>query len=268
MRAAAPSRLPQHYTRRAPPPPPPPAPPAPGPPGPPPDPRGKGACTESASRGGPRITREPPLENRCVRGGIPAPKGAEGNVLEPDRAGVEEEALYLPFPHLPDDGRRGEGDFVQPVGPMDHERMAVARFGEDPRVRFSEFLAVHPDDLSTDAGGIADRSEDVEDRADGDLTPRPDRIFHRGMEPGGEHEGDPGLVEGPLHPRRIRVEIHPEGFQHVRASGPAGHGSVPVLGHGDAGPRGDECHGGGDVEGAGTVSSRTAGVEHLLPRLP
>jgi hypothetical protein len=80
----------------------------------------------------------------------------------------------------------------------------------------------------------------------------------------GEKKTDTYFVKTLLHGSRFNAYRHPERLKHIGAAAFAGHGTVPVLCNRRARSRGNECRGGGYVEGMGPVAARAAGVDDMV----
>src|SRR5438445_540127 len=131
--------------------------------------------------------------------------------------------------HLPRTRRAARADLVEAVLAMNDEGVLDAELGEDAgdllperRRRDAEQHAPHP-------GGIRERSEDVEDRADPDLSAHRPGVTHRGVVSRREHEPDPRLIDAAHDRLGTKVDADAERLQHVSAPARARRGTVAVL---------------------------------------
>ena len=118
----------------------------------------------------------------------------------------------------------------------------------------AERLAAHP-------AGIRQRTEDIEDGPDTELSAGRTGMAHRRMEGGREAEAHPGDVDTPTDAVRIERDIHPERLEHIGAPASARRRTVSVLGHRDPRTRRDQGSRGGDIEGPGAVAPGAAGID-------
>jgi hypothetical protein len=81
------------------------------------------------------------------------------------------------------DARRGgDGDLVETVPAVHHQRVRCTERGEHARHDFDEAFRVDAEDLPLRERGVRERPEDVEDRADAELFAHARDGGHRGME--------------------------------------------------------------------------------------
>src|SRR5207247_3527429 len=112
----------------------------------------------------------------------------------------------------------------------------------------------HADHLAPYAGGVGERAEQVEERADAELAAWRGRVPQRRLQRRRVEEGEAHRAETRRERRGREREPDPERLEGVRATHPARHGAVAVLGDRDAGGRGDQAGGGRDIERAGAVA--------------
>ena len=125
-----------------------------------------------------------------------------------------------------------------------------------PRCPHAKGLALH-------MRRVCQRTEDVKNRPDPELTPRRARVPHRRMERGREAKSHARLHDTAAHPLWPEHDVNAERLKHVGASTAAGRGPVAMLCDSQARARGHERRGGRDVEGAGAVAAGTAGIDRL-----
>jgi len=94
---------------------------------------------------------------------------------------------------------------------------------------------IDADQLACRTGWVRQRPQHIEDRADTDLPPRTDGVFHRPMQPGSEEKSDPDLLHTFLDDLRCRTDVDPQGLQDIRAAAATGDGAIAVFRHGQAG---------------------------------
>ena len=123
-----------------------------------------------------------------------------------------------------------------------------------------EILIVDPQYLCVCESRIGQGPKDVEDRANSDLTPRSYDVFHGAVKSRGEEETDSCLLETSAHPGGVDFDVHPQLLENICAAALAGDGAVTVFGHNYTRSCGNESRKGGDIEGMGSVTSGSAGV--------
>ena len=112
----------------------------------------------------------------------------------------------------------------------------------DPRARGAEqpqHLGHHPqlgaiadaEQLMGGAGGIAERAEQVEQRAHAELRAHRADVPHRGVMRAREHEADADFVDQRAIASALRRRAHAERFEHVRAARQGRGSAIAVLGH-------------------------------------
>ncbi len=155
-------------------------------------------------------------------------------------------------------GRRGE--LVEAVVAAEHPGVDAA-LGQDARHHRRHPLVGAPDGLSLRTGRVGERTEDVERRRDAELTPRDGGVAHRGVERGGEAEGDARLLRDLRHAGRRQVEADAERLEDVGRAGLGGRGPVAVLDDARARAGRDDRRHGRDVHRHGPVATRADDVE-------
>ena len=120
-----------------------------------------------------------------------------------------------------------------------------------------------PDELPGGAGGVRERSEEVEDGADREL------LAHRHDEAGRlvmhrrEHKAEADVPDAVGDRLGREVDAGAERLEHVGGPAPARGRAVAVLGHRAARAGGDQCRRRGYVEG-GPPAARPGGVEQVV----
>ena len=131
-----------------------------------------------------------------VVGGVAAAQTLGRAAAEAEPVGVHGELPDLPAVDRPDLGGRGGGQLVEPVVAAEHPRVdAAAREHAGHQRRHPVVGAA--DRLRLGLGRVGERAEQVERGGDAQLAPGDRRVPHRGVERGGEAEGDAGLLAHP-----------------------------------------------------------------------
>ena len=166
---------------------------------------------------------------------------------------------------LDDSGRAGGRQLVHPVGAVEDEGVLDPEPDQDVGHPPGERRVGDAERLAAGAGGVAERTEDIEDGAHAQLP-----AGHRGeaealVVDGREEEGDPDLLEAAGSAIGRQVDLDPERLEHVGAAAERRGGPVAVLGDPCAAGGGDDRCERRDVEGAERVAAGAAGVEQVLP---
>ena len=146
---------------------------------------------------------------------------------------------------------------------MHDQRELRAELQQDTRDRLAERGGRDAQELSTDAGGVRERAEDVEDRSDAELAPDRRSVPHRRVVARGEHESKSDLFEARRDAGRAEVDRDPELLEDVGAAAGARGRTVAVLRDARAGCDGDDRRDGRDVERVRTVAPGAAGVDRV-----
>ncbi len=120
---------------------------------------------------------------------------------------------------------------------------------------FGEVFIVDPQQLHGGRGGVGQRTQDVEYRAEPQLPANGAHILHRGMVVLGEKEAESGFFQHLPGLFRILGQVHAQGFQAVGCAAPGARRTVAVLGHFHAGSCRHQGRDRGDVEGIGSVAA-------------
>ena len=123
-------------------------------------------------------------------------------------------------------------------------------------------------DLRLDAGGIGQRPEDIERRAE--VQALADRLDepHRRVELRGEHKADVGLADALGDDLRAGVDIDAQLIENIGRAAAAGDAAVAVLGDVGAGAGRHEGGGRGDIERLDVRAAGAAGVDHVRRNRP
>ena len=78
------------------------------------------------------------------------------------------------------------------------------------------------DQLARGAGGIRQRPEEVEDRADRQLPPNRHNVFHRRVVARREHEAEANFLDAARHGAGPELDPDPQGLQQVCRAGATG----------------------------------------------
>ena len=134
------------------------------------------------------------------------------------------------------------------------------------RQQLGQLRPRHADDLTRRARGVRQRTEQIERRANPQLTPGGRRVLHRRMKRRREEERDVRVAQRALDDCRRRGDVDAELFEHVGAAAAARHRSIAVLRDLDAAGGDDDRRRRRDVERARPISAGAAGVEHVARR--
>ena len=115
--------------------------------------------------------------------------------------------------------------------------------------------------LSGGAGGVGERSEHVEDGTHCHFPAGTDGVFHGSVMGRGEEEADTRFVDAARDPLRIGIESNARRLQDIGAARTPGNRAIAVFCDPDSGSGGDQGPGGGDVEGAASVATGSAGID-------
>ena len=148
---------------------------------------------------------------------------------------------------------------------MHDQGMLTAKGLERLRYRFAKALAVDAEQLAANAGGIGQRSDEVEECAQAKLAARPDGMTHRTVVRRCEHEAEADVVDGSRDLLRRQIQGHAEALEEIGAAAGTRDGAVAVLGHLRSRRRGDEAGGGRDVEQVRPVAARAHEIDQVRP---
>ena len=147
---------------------------------------------------------------------------------------------------------------------VDDEGALGAELYERARQDGDELRRGNADHLPAHAGGIGERSEEIEERAYAELLSHRSHVPHRRVMSGSEEEPDPAFVDAGGDLGGQKLHLGAERRQHVGAAAFRRGGAIAVLGDPGAGCRGHERRGGGDVEGVRAVASGAASVDEPI----
>ena len=133
--------------------------------------------------------------------------------------------------------------------------MTHAEIHQNLRQRLNPRRIEHAQRKAAGPGGIRQRPQDVKHRPDLQFPARPRHVLHRAVQGPGEQEPDAHFVDTPADALGRGLDVHAQGFQHVRAAALAGCASIAVFGHGNPGARHHKRRRGADVERAGMVAA-------------
>jgi hypothetical protein len=184
-----------------------------------------------------------------------ARRAAESEILGDDRV-----AANSAVAEFGDVGLAGDGNFVHAVRAVDDEGAADAEFAKRESERLGEFRGGDADELRGGPGGIRERTEEIENRADAEIAARVDGVFHGRVHGGSEKEADADFFDGAADAFGGLMERDAEGFEDIGGAAAGTDGAIAVLGDADSRAGNDERRGGGNVERAGDIAARAAGV--------
>ena len=127
---------------------------------------------------------------------------------EADLLGRDLERAHRAFLQRGDEGRPGDRDLVEAVGAVHHPDAFRAEVLQHLRQRLDPLAREHADHLPPHAGGIGQRTEQVEDRAGAELDAGRADILHRRMVRRREHEADAGFLDAAPDDVRRQFDLH------------------------------------------------------------
>jgi len=140
-------------------------------------------------------------------------------------------------------GRCANGNFIKSVMAVDHKGVLCAQQFEGLGKHFGEFRCKNAEDLAVGCRRIGQGAQHIENGSQTDFFSGIGRKSHGAMINGCKQKTDPDFGYGFFHNFRINIDLHPQGFEHIRAAALAGNGPVAMLGNGNAAP-GDHKGGG------------------------
>ena len=158
-------------------------------------------------------------------------EGLQGTALQAEILRGQAVGADFALLEFSDLGRGADADFVQAVLGMHHHHMATAQALQHMGQRFHPAGGEYAHDLVGRAGGIGERPQQVEDRAHSHLPPWADGVFHGAMVQRREQETDADGFDAGADLFRAQFQPDSGGFQHIRAAGSTGDGTIAVLGH-------------------------------------
>ncbi len=165
------------------------------------------------------------------------------------------------FPYL---RRRRQADFIESIAAVNHQGVACVQEGERPGHEVKQFATTNTQQLMRGAGGVGQRPQAVEQRADAELAADVGDVAQGGMEVRREAEGEVAAFEAAAGEAGVAVDPDAQGGEHVGAAATAGDGAVAVLDHRHAHGGDDEGGGGADVERGRAIAAGAAGVQHAI----
>jgi hypothetical protein len=191
---------------------------------------------------------------------IAAANGFDGRAAQAEIFGRDGVAAHSAIAQFGDVRFATDGNFVQAIGAVNHQRALHAQFAESLGDELGEACVVHADNLRGCPGGIGQRAEQVEDGADAQLAARGNGVTRGGVHRGGVEEADADLFDGFGDAFRREFNFYAERFEHVGGAAARAGGAIAVFGDAHAGSGDDEGDRGGNVERAARVAARAAGV--------
>ena len=115
--------------------------------------------------------------------------------------------------------RAGGRQFVQPVRAMYDPGSDAPEIAQYVGHRLDPVAGKRTRELASNAGGVGERSQQVENRADAHLNPRAGHMAHGAVVARRHQESYAGLADRLFHMRHRGVKIDAEGGQNVRRAG-------------------------------------------------
>src|SRR5207248_5274625 len=183
---------------------------------------------------------------------------------QPDVLGIELVVGDGPVLQLEDPRGTSGGQLIEPVFAVEDERPLVSEVLQHADHQRRQRRSADPQHLTPYATGIGERAEDVEDRAHPELAARRARMAHGRMKAGSETEADARRLDAAPHAIRAKRNVDTKGLEHVGTAAAAGGGTVAMLGHWNAGARGDQRRRRRDIEGAGPIPAGATGIDRSV----
>ena len=202
--------------------------------------RAAAALSTTMSRCGPRSPASTRRTTSALAAGSPPTSWSLRRRGETERHGVDVEradaAVVGEGQHRRGPGRR---QLVEPAA-VDHPDVGRTVGAQRRQHALGEARVGDADHLAAHPPRVGHRSEQVEHQRDPDLAACRSGEAERRVEPGGETEPDPGLLDAAHHVVGRQLDRHAERFQHVRRAALRRGAARPVLAHRHAGGGGDE----------------------------
>src|SRR5438132_557051 len=131
----------------------------------------RASATGSASAARAPFAGEDRAGDAGVRRAVPTARGVARGALETDRLGRDLPLVDRAVPQLPRPRRPARRDLVQTLGAVHDERALRAELAQHRDHPLAQGRRRDAEQLPLHAGRVGQRPEDVEDRADPDLTP-------------------------------------------------------------------------------------------------
>jgi len=155
----------------------------------------------------------------------------------------------------------GERNFVKSARAVNDESAKGAKFGEGSGDGVDHVCGEDSEDLGFGACGIRERAEQIKNGAPSDLQAGWCGVAGGGVGCGSKEKADADFADGAASGGHGKIDAHAEGFENIRGAAAGTNGPVAMLGDVSARRGGDNCGGGRDIEGAGFVATRAAGVD-------
>src|SRR5207247_3165944 len=158
----------------------------------------------------------------------------------------------------------GDGDFVQTVGAVHDKGPLRSQRAQHLGHHLCEPFAVHLDSRSGRLRRMAQRTQEVENGTDSDLTPGKHDIAHGSVKERSVEETNTHFVDTASDSFWRQIYADTESFYHVGAPAQARYTAIPVFGHSHSRACHHEGCRRGNVEGPGCVPPCAACVyQHL-----
>ena len=157
--------------------------------------------------------------------------------------------------------RTGCGDLIEAIRPVYDQAAGQSELRQRACHQFGRSIRRRTHKLDRRARRIRQRPEQVEDRAHPQLGPHRLRVLHGHVNRRRKQKGDADIPQRLGNLLRLLLDLHAQRFHQVGAAAAAGDRPVAVLGHGDSASGDHKGGDGGDIEGAGPVPARAAGIE-------
>jgi len=138
-----------------------------------------------------------------------------------------------------------------------HAEEYFAHFAQERTVGYTEYLVAC-------MRWISEWAENIKDGTDANFAARWANMLHGWMIGRGEHEAKPDFVDATGDLFGAKVDAYSKGFKDIGTPTAAGSGAIAMFGNDCPCCGGENTGGSGYVEGTGTVTTGTTGIEGML----
>src|SRR5690606_4160893 len=158
-------------------------------------------------------------------------------------------------------GGCAQGPFVHAVFAVHDQNVTGAEALKHTHLNADQVGVEDAHELIGSTGGVGERAQNVEDRANAELLAHCGHVFHGAVVGGREHEADAHRFDAFGDLFGAHVDVDAQGLEHVCAARRRGGAAVAVFGDLHPRRRRNEHGRGRNVEGVGAVAARAAHVE-------
>jgi hypothetical protein len=146
---------------------------------------------------------------------------------------------------------------------MHDEGMDAAKPAKGFSQRLKPTPRKDPNQLMSRPGWIRQRTKEIKNCANADLTTGTDSMTHRSMKRRSKQKAKSDFSETTLDQRRGEFDLRPERLKHISAADRPGHRAIAVLRHTQPRARRHERGRRRDVKGLASISSCAAGIQDI-----